>query len=133
MVKKNWRKLDIPEKQVGVHTWSAEYAAYVHEGTMSPAGNELPARPWAGDALDEYDFAAKYAEVYRETGSFREAFVAMSEGYGELAQENISDRIWNWPRPTVRRNGEIVTQPRDIVDTGALRDSYTHEVFEGGQ
>ena len=133
MVKKNWVKLDIPESQVGVHTWSAEYAAFVHEGAMSTTGKELPARPWAGTALDEYEFAARYAEAFKETGSFREAFVAMSEGYGELAQEYISDRIWDWPQATVRKNGEVVTQPRDIVDTGTLRDSYSHEVLEGSQ
>ncbi len=133
MVKKNWRKLDIPETQVGVHTWSADYAAFVHEGAMSTTGKEIPARPWAGTALDEYEFETKYAEAFKETGSFREAFIAMSEGYGALAQEYISDRIWDWPRATVRKNGEVVTQPRDIVDTGALRDSYTHEVIEGGQ
>jgi hypothetical protein len=133
MVKANWRKLDIPEPQVGVHTWSDEYAAFVHEGTMSPSGVETPARPWAANALDDYDFDAKYTEVFQETGSFREAFLAASQGYGELAQQYLTDQIWDWPRATARKNGEVVTSPRDIVDTGALRDSYKYEVIEGGQ
>lgn len=132
MVKKNWHKIDIPKQQTGIHTWSADHAVMVHEGSMTTQGVELPARPWAGTALDDYDFASRYAEAFQATGSFREAFVAMSEGYGELAQSYLDDPIWDWPRDTLRKNGQIVSSPRDIVDTGALRDSYTHEIMEDG-
>lgn len=35
----------------------------------------------------------------------------------------ISAPQFSWPRTTVRRNGQVVSSPRDIVDTGALRAS----------
>jgi hypothetical protein len=31
--------------------------------------------------------------------------------------------VWNWPNPTFRANGEIATNVRNIVDTGALKAS----------
>lgn len=40
----------------------------------------------------------------------------------QLKQE-IRRPQFAWPRATVRRNGQIVTSPRDIVDTGAFISS----------
>ena len=40
---------------------------------------------------------------------------------------------WDWPRETVRSNGSVVDSPRDIVDTGELRDSYSNEVRNEGK
>jgi hypothetical protein len=37
--------------------------------------------------------------------------------------EAISSDRYVWPNATIRQNGQIVTSPRDIVDTGGLRDS----------
>jgi hypothetical protein len=37
--------------------------------------------------------------------------------------EAISSDRYVWPNATIRQNGPIVTSPRDIVDTGGLRDS----------
>lgn len=37
-----------------------------------------------------------------------------------------------WPRTTVRRNGQVVSSPRNIVDTGALRASQQRFTI-GGQ
>lgn len=35
----------------------------------------------------------------------------------------ISAMQFSWPRTTLRRNGQLVSSPRDIVDTGAFRAS----------
>lgn len=37
----------------------------------------------------------------------------------------FNDPIFRWPRATVRSTGEIAGSPRNIVDTGKLRDSQT--------
>jgi hypothetical protein len=51
--------------------------------------------------------------------------------------EAISSDRYVWPNATIRQNGQIVTSPRDIVDTGGLRDSQykntiTAEITEFG-
>jgi hypothetical protein len=45
-----------------------------------------------------------------------------------LILESIEDAKWEWPRETRRRNGEVVGSPRDIVDTGNLRDGQYYEI-----
>lgn len=42
-------------------------------------------------------------------------------------REEIEAVKWNWPRETKRKNGQTVGSPRDIVDTGALRNSQRRE------
>jgi hypothetical protein len=37
--------------------------------------------------------------------------------------QKIASKEWPWPNPTKRRNGQTVTSPRDIIDTGALDGS----------
>lgn len=54
------------------------------------------------------------------------AIESFNEMVGEFAQEinfQIKDTKWNWPRETVRKNGGVVGSPRDIVDTGKLKNS----------
>lgn len=54
------------------------------------------------------------------------AIESFNEMVGEFAQEinfQIEDSKWNWPRETVRKNGSVVGSPRDIVDTGELKNS----------
>jgi hypothetical protein len=54
------------------------------------------------------------------------AIESFNEMVGEFAQEinfQIKDTKWNWPRETVRKNGGVVGSPRDIVDTGELKNS----------
>ncbi len=38
-------------------------------------------------------------------------------------QASFIRNAWNWPRPTVRSDGSIVTQPRNLIDVGKLRGS----------
>ena len=54
------------------------------------------------------------------------AIESFDEMVGEFTQEinfQIKDDKWPWPRETVRQNGSIVGSPRDIVDTGELKNS----------
>lgn len=54
------------------------------------------------------------------------AIESFDEMVSEFAQEinfQIEDTKWNWPRETVRKNGTVVSSPRDIVDTGELKNS----------
>lgn len=50
------------------------------------------------------------------------AKAAFSELFGEM-QDAIGQKVWSWPRQTVRSNGSIAGSPRTAVDTGLLRAS----------
>jgi hypothetical protein len=41
-------------------------------------------------------------------------------------QASFSRNAWNWPRPTVRSDGSIVTQPRNLIDVGKLRQASAY-------
>jgi hypothetical protein len=42
----------------------------------------------------------------------------------DVAMTNaISSDIWQWPRPTKRKNGRIVNSPRNIIDSADLLNS----------
>lgn len=44
----------------------------------------------------------------------------------KIALDNaMSSSTWDWPRTTLRSNGRLVSSPRDIVDTGALKRSLS--------
>lgn len=51
------------------------------------------------------------------------SFDVAVEALADSCQGAIADDIWDWPRQTVRRNGDVVDSPRDILDTGELYDS----------
>lgn len=52
----------------------------------------------------------------------------------EASQYNLRSNIWEWPRPTKRRNGSVVSSPRDIVDSGFLasKDSWSAKFTQKG-
>jgi phage gpG-like protein len=51
------------------------------------------------------------------------AFDVVVEAQGEAFQNALVSNIWEWPRETLRQNGDLVSSPRDIYDTGELYDS----------
>ena len=130
MVQANWHNLNIPKKLKSIHSWNTPYAAMVHEGTTSLNGNEKPARPWVDVTIEEFDFLKVYADGFSQSENFSQAFKQMSDGFGETCQLNIDDSRWQWPRTTVRKSGEVVDSPRNIVDTGELKHSY-QVTYEG--
>ena len=55
---------------------------------------------------------------------------AFQELVSEFAQEQVKQIEaveWPWPRETIRSTGEVAGSPRNIIDTGALRDSLNIE------
>lgn len=63
----------------------------------------------------------------------RHAMKIAEKSFGKLAdsmQEKITEEVRQYPGVTIRRYGEgktgrIAGSPRDVVDSGDLRDSYT--------
>lgn len=51
------------------------------------------------------------------------AFARLVEHFEDLQVEQLEAVKWEWFRNTLRQSGQIVSSPRNIVDTGALRDS----------
>ena len=59
---------------------------------------------------------------------------ALGETWGKTEKEfaaAMTDQFnrvkWQWQGTTLRRNGELATSPRNIVDTANLRDSLVYE------
>jgi hypothetical protein len=44
-------------------------------------------------------------------------------GLDSALTQALSDRAYDWPNRTVRSNGQTVSSPRDIIDTGELDSS----------
>lgn len=52
----------------------------------------------------------------------------------ELTQglkDSLESPVFSWGTVTVRKNGDIVSDPRDAIDTGNLRDSIQFEEGQG--
>lgn len=127
----NWNPPRINAK-VAHYSWGdseVNYAPKVHEGEVRRDGTEMPARPWVDAAVQEFDAEQAFQEGYLVArGDISQAFNATAEALSELFQYMIEDERWEWDRPTLRSNGAIVTSPRDIVDTGALKRSQRMEI-----
>lgn len=51
------------------------------------------------------------------------AFKRLVTEFKNLQIEQLETVKWSWYRNTKRQSGQVVGSPRDIVDTGKLRDS----------
>ncbi|MEH2148556.1 hypothetical protein [Nostoc sp.] len=51
------------------------------------------------------------------------AFDVVVEVQGEAFQNVIASDIWEWPRETLRQNGDLVGSPRNILDSEELYNS----------
>jgi len=60
----------------------------------------------------------------RILGALSEPFHRANEALNPAFAKELTSRKWDWPGETKRENGEVVSSPRDIVDTGELRRSY---------
>ena len=56
------------------------------------------------------------------------AFQKTSIELANASQDAIESKIYPWDTATLRKNGSVVTSPRDIVDTGELRDSLELDI-----
>lgn len=62
---------------------------------------------------------------------FERAFTQTMKAFGHEIREAFSEEAWEWPNVTRRRNGQLVGSPRNVIDTGALRNSQTEPVVKG--
>ena len=53
----------------------------------------------------------------------QEALDAYAKELDVILDRQFTDEKWNWPRRTLRRNGKWAETTRDIIDTGALKNS----------
>ena len=133
MVKTNdWEKLvNLPKFQVATFKWDVDYAAKMHEGWTLKNGESAPARPWIWVTADSFNFKEEFSTILNSSKSkslgeaIKDSFVKLSNGFGEEMQNSIRSPIWNWPRYTLRKSGDLVGSPRDIVDLGGLINSYS--------
>lgn len=75
-------------------------------------------------------------------GAFGRVFQRAMDWAEQDFKNEIEAIKWKWPNKTIRSNGQEANSPRDIVDTGGLRDSQKREnesdlsvdfVWTGGQ
>jgi len=53
----------------------------------------------------------------------KRAFDKTAQDFAIAQQEQMDAEVYDWPRTTERSSGEVVSSPRDIVDTGELKES----------
>jgi hypothetical protein len=69
--------------------------------------------------------------IAKLNGAIDKAFKATVNQYAESCQDAIEAPIWDWDGYTLRKNGDLVGSPRDIVDEGELRDSQQEPQYSG--
>jgi hypothetical protein len=72
-------------------------------------------------------FKFNAAGIKKLNGAIDKAFKETVEVYGDECKAAIESPTWEWDGITHRRNGEIASSPRDILDLGNLRDSQAVE------
>lgn len=128
MAKLIWNDCTI-EPQSALFGWADEKALEVHEGMFRDDGTMTPARRWTDVGLQNCDPMATFIKSFNNSPA--EAFQDMAGQLNDSFQHAISAPIYDWDRITLRSTGELVGSPRDIVDTGELRDSQYLVLSEG--
>jgi hypothetical protein len=123
-MKLNWNPPKIATQKV-IYSWAAIHAIYVHEGAVMQNGTVLPARRWTDFAMGQLNIQQIMCDRFAVTQSVDLAFRDMAAILNQAFTDAIESPIWNWPRTTIRRSGEIVISPRDAVDMATLRDSQS--------
>lgn len=76
------------------------------------------------DAIEEQEIkvmASKLKGNY--ISSMRRATFATERLLNGWLDEAVDKALYQWPRVTIRQNGQSVSSPRNIVDTGRLKNS----------
>lgn len=108
-------------------TWGVNYASAVHEGDPHTG---RPARPWTDDVIAKNDIEGIFVDCFEESGyEIHQAWEMFASKMNTLFREQIESPVYDWYGTTVRRSGEIVDSPRNIVDLGNLRDSQRWELY----
>ena len=117
------------EPQSALFGWADEKALEVHEGGFRGDESMMPARRWTDEGLANCDPMKEFVNHF--DGSPEKAFQAMADELSDAFQEAFDAPVYDWDRITLRSNGELVGTPRDIVDTGELRNSQYLILSEG--
>jgi hypothetical protein len=126
MVKAVWNKINIPKNQQATLLWAVPYAAAVHNGASLRNGGEIIPRPWVTSTARNFEFTSIYIDSFNPASlNFIQAFQSTAIAFGEACQASVKSSIWQWNRITVRRSGEVVSSPRNIIDLGNLFNSYS--------
>jgi hypothetical protein len=67
----------------------------------------------------------------RLNAAIQQALTKTIDAVAQTADQSMTDERWQWDGYTVRRNGQVVGSPRDIVDTGELYRSRTMPIVSG--
>lgn len=125
---RSWNPIELPTEEVSSrHSWGGVQAPYAIAVFFGLEKGHV-ARPWTEYAIENSD----HERMLRDSVVLLDpvdTFVNYSYSLGFEFQEAIESDIWDWPNRTLRVSGEIVDSPRNIVDTGRLRDSQDIEFF----
>lgn len=124
-MKIEWNDLQIPKEAISTYEWAADYAADVYYGEIEKSGRVKPGRPWVEVALTDVDIVGEIAAAFEAGRSLGDAFRIGAHILDGALKDAIEAPVYRWPRITRRSTGEVVTSPRNIVDTGELRDSQS--------
>ena len=128
MVDARWNKAIDTDLSTAVYRWLCDHAVFVYSGFQRDDGTVAPARRWTDAAIAETDVKAIFRMEYtRNAGNFQRAWLATVEQLGQRFQDMIQDERWEWDRETVRSSGDVVSSPRDAVDTRELLESQVIE------
>lgn len=86
-----------------------------------------PGRPWMWDATAKIDFELELTKNFKRLGAIAPSFSELCESTFGLIRDQLKEEVYEWPRVTVRRSGEIAGSPRNIIDTGELFRGHTLE------
>ena len=53
----------------------------------------------------------------------QQTFHNTADRFGKVLNDAMEAKVYEWDTITFRKSGEVAGSPRDIVDTGYLRDS----------
>lgn len=127
MAKLTWNPPAL-SKRLCKFAWAADYAADVWLGQNDKGFPSWPRR-WTDEAIAVFNPERIFADSFRVTNDLDRSFVEMCDEFDDLLREAIESDIYYWGGTTFRQNGDVVGSPRDIVDTGNLRDSQFKRFF----
>lgn len=132
-MKLKWNPPDIRDIKAA-YRWGGTEAPYVigvYFGETLNSGVRNPGRPWVDVVIQNEDIPSIFMKNYDYDFDVDKAFEDTALDLFGLFREAIEDPIWEWPRITHRRSGEVAGSPRNIVDLGNLRDSQRMRITYG--
>lgn len=108
------------------YKWNKNYAAINHEGGISKDGTKFYPRRWTQVAIQRFvNVPLTFQQQYYSTQDIEAAFFNTVEALSQGFNDAMDWEGYDWQGATLRSDGELVTTPRNIVDTGALKHSQT--------